>query len=213
VRQSIEHQRDRAGRRIIERQHAVRRDARQQSASVFARKQAAREAFGRPKRAQAETRECDRMRWPAQRLEYGLFEARPRVDHASDEISIRGGVAAEALGGPLDGSIDARARRIIERMREHHRRFDPLQAVSGERQRAEKRRDHGERMDSRANVMNEAGRGELGRPHAAANRRLGFEHHDLAAGLRDHDRRRQAIRPRSHDDRVGPAHATRIAYA
>jgi len=59
-------------------------------------------------------------------------------------------------------------RTIVERMGQGLRRFDPLEAILGERECLQDRRPDTERVDSRTDVVEVSGEGERGRARSAA---------------------------------------------
>ncbi len=93
-------------------------------------------------------------------------------------------------------------------MRERSLGLDPLDAVLLERHRSQERRADAERVNRGADVVTEAREGQLGGPRAAADRGRRLEDEDGAAGPREHDRGRQAVRPRTDDDGVGHSAST-----
>ena len=94
-------------------------------------------------------------------------------------------------------------------MADHRRRFDPLDATRGQRQRTPERRRDGERMHRRTDIVHKARQRERGRTGAAANRLLRLEHDDFAARLREHNSRAQTVRPRTDDDGINLRHGGR----
>ena len=139
VRHHVEHQTKGRGRTTIERQQSMSRDARKRRARARAGEGAARDAFGRPQRLQAEPRERDRVTRPPERGEDRRVDQRPRVDERSYEIDVAAPIAIKLGGRLLDRSIDERAASIVERMPHHRRRRDPFETVRRKRERAEER--------------------------------------------------------------------------
>ena len=143
---------------------------------------------------EAEARQLQRMAWRARWPEHIRFDLGPRVDDRPDQPPVGGRVILQLGRRALDRSMNDGARPIVEGVREHRSRLDPFEAVRFERQRAKERRLGRERMNRRADVVHEARQSQLCRANAAAEGRLGFENDDLAAGLRDDDRRGEAVR-------------------
>lgn len=188
---------------MIERQHAVSRDARKRRAWRRGRECAAREAVRRTQRIQPESRQRKRVPRDRQRgTENGALESRPIVDERLHQTAIGVRVGTEAARGLVEGRHDRPGCAIVQWMREHHGRCNPAQAERIERQIAKGGRGHRKRMNGRAHVVHEARPCQLGGSHAAADRRLGFEHEHAPAGPRDRDRGGQAVRPRPHHNRI-----------
>ena len=110
VRHRAEHERERGRWASIERQHAVRRDAREQRARLRPRECAPRELFRRLQRFQAEPRERERMVWDGQRSEHGPLDVRPCLHNRSDHAAICRAVSlqpdAPAPSSPSSNSED-----------------------------------------------------------------------------------------------------------
>ena len=110
------------------------------------------------------------------------------------QSAVRVAVACQApvAVASIERSTDGCAA-VVERMREHHRRLDPVEAVRAERQRAPEWRRDREGMDGRADVVHEAGQRQRRRAHAAADRlRSASNTTTLQPGLRKDDGRRSA---------------------
>lgn len=141
-------------RQLIERSHGP---AGHDFPAQRAPDEAARGAGGR----QAETRGGNRMRWPSPCAQHRRLDLRPVRDDGRHEAPIAVGITAQRSGGLLHGAADGRRGPIVERVRQAHSGFDPVQPVIGQRLRAEEGRLR-EREGGRTHVVPEAGQRELG---------------------------------------------------
>ena len=128
-----------------------------------------------------------------------LLESRPVGDQRSEEVAVGIGVRTERGGGFFERAVDESRGTVVERMREDRRRLDQRQV---ELERTEERRSGDQRMDGRADVMAEARERQLCGARSAADRLSRLADPDRAPGLRERDRRSEAVRPRANDDRV-----------
>ncbi len=163
-------------------------------------------ACRRPQRLQSESREREGMAGKGRRSEHRALEPRPVVDDRADRLPVGVARRAPALGRS--------PRAIAPPAPRCHRRTDgrasrtaaihssPCAASGSVRQNGDA---IAERMNGRADVVDEAGQRQFGRAHAAADGLVGLEDDDLASGLRQHDGRAQAVRPRTDDDGVNHA--------
>src|SRR5688572_16016370 len=95
-----------------------------------------------------------------------------------------------------------RGRFVIQRMRKGKFRLNPFQTIFVQRQSAEERRPEAQWMNRGAGVVQKPRQRQFGRPRAAAEGIAAFQQQDRAAGLRQPNARRQAIRAGTDDDRV-----------
>jgi hypothetical protein len=180
----------------------VRRDAAEQRTRSLGA-ESPRRALSRGERRQPEARERERMSRPSQRTEHRRVNPRPILHDPTDHTAIGIRVAVEPARGALDIAMDRGRRTPVQRMREHHRRLDPLETELRQRQRLKQRRRDAERMDGRAEVVHEPGQRQLPGSRAAADGRFGLEDDDLATGLGNHNCRGEPIGAGADDDGVG----------
>jgi hypothetical protein len=126
-------------------------------------------------------------------------ESRPVGNQRSEEAAVVVGVGIERRGGFVERAVDEGRRAVVERMGDGRRRLDQRQV---ELERTEERRSGDERMDGRADVVAEARERQLCRARPAADRLSRLVDSDRASGLRERDRRREAVWPGADDDRV-----------
>jgi hypothetical protein len=202
VRNGRQDEGDCAARQAIERQHRVRGNAGQQAACAAAAKVPAREAIRRLQRAEAELRESKRMLGPSRRREDRILDQIPRAHDGSNEAAVRAIVDPERQRGRRHAALDDCGARLVERVREHRGRLDPLEPVLREREAAEERRRERHRVYRRTDVVDETGQRQLRGAAPAAQGRIGFVHVDRTAGSCEHDGRRQPVRTGSNDEGI-----------
>ncbi len=113
-------------------------------------------------------------------------------------------VRPEPCSGLVQRPANEDGRAIVERVGERRGRGDPFEVQTErpeERRRGGERRG-GERVDRGADVVTKAGQRQLRSARAAADRVLRLEDENRATGLRQRERRREAVRTRADDDRV-----------
>ena len=184
------------------RQHRVRREPGEEAARLLAAEREPRERRRRRRRPHAEARQRERMRGNVQRREDVLEQRLGIAGERREEPPPARLVLAEPAHGRVRRALEQGRGSVVERVRERRRRLDPLEAVLRERQRAEERRRDAERVDRRADVVDESRQRQLGRARAAAHGVGRLEHAHRDPGPRQHDRRRQPVRPGADDDRV-----------
>jgi len=133
------------------------------------------------------------------RAEELSLESRPVGDKRSEKVAVVIGVRAELGRSLVERAMNEDRRTVVERMRDGRRRFDQRQV---ELERTEERRSGDERMDRRADIVAEARKRELRRARPAADRLSRLVDPDRASGLRESDRRSEAVWPRADDDGV-----------
>ena len=131
------HEPERGARPPIERQHGVGADAGEQRASPIVGEYLPRQALGRTERLKPEADDRSRVSRQARRRQDGTLEPRPGLHQCSDQRSIGIPITIQTARRAFDRSIDETAAAVVERMREHGRRFDPLQSMGRERQASE----------------------------------------------------------------------------
>ncbi len=174
----------------------------EQRTGALTREGRAREPRRRAKRLQTE---AAHVHWVPRHLRAGkrsFDQLVGRCDERAQQTAPCLAVGAEAGRGVLERALEHDRRAVVERVREGRRRLDPLDPVLDERHGAEERRRDPERVDRRAGVVVEARERQLLGAHAAADGVPCLEHEHRAAGAREHDRRREPVRPRTDDDRV-----------
>ena len=201
-----EHREDEPERRrgrCVEREHRVRGVPGEEGAGALAVEARAREARRRAERATARTAPSR-----AGAAADGAAASVPstiasEASHERPEEAPPGvPVHSQPGRGLLDRALEHDCRPVVERVRERRRRMDPLDAVLGQRHGAHERRGDPERVDRGAGVVQEARERQLLGAQAAADRVAALDDEHRATGPREHDRRREPVRPRSDDDRV-----------
>ncbi len=131
------------------------------------------------------------------------------VDEGIEQLAVGAVVGAEPARGRLDGSLEQHRRAVVERMRQRHLGLHQLKTVLRQGKLSEERRHQRQGVHRGARVVHEARQRELFRPAAAAEGVSALEHGHLTSGLRQRDRRGQAVGARPDDDRllVGPIHS------
>ena len=124
-----EHEAEAGGQRLVERHHAVRRDAAEERPRALLAERASREAAGRTERAQPERRKRERMLRQSKRPQHGRFNLRPAPLESAKDPGVRLAITAERRRRPLDGSFDNSGRPVIERMRGLNRRINKFESV------------------------------------------------------------------------------------
>src|SRR6185369_17624291 len=87
-------------------------------------------------------------------------------------------------------------------MAEHRRRLYPLEPMFGEWQRPPERRGDAEGVHRRTDVVREARQRQLGRSRPASDGMVSLEDDNLAARLRQHDGRTEAVGAGPDDDGI-----------
>ena len=148
------------------------------------RERAPREPVRRPQRVQAEPRQRERMARDRQRgPSTDALEPRPLVDDRLHQPAIGVRVGTEAARGLVE-RVDHRpppCRRRADARASPAARSTRSPCASSGSVAKERRRDR-KRVDRRADVVHEARQRQLGGSHAAAERRLGFEHDHAPSG-------------------------------
>ena len=146
------------------------------------------------------------LRQVQERLEKFARQRLPRADERVEESPVSPGVGGCEPGGRgFQRAVAGGGGAVIERVGEGDRRMNPLQPVALQPERLKEGRPGGERMDGRAAVVPDAGQRERFGGSAAADGALRLAQRDAPAGLREHDRGRQAVRAGA-DHRGGVSH-------
>ncbi len=151
---------------------------------------------------QTEPRHEERMRRDANRPE-NLAEQCIRIPY--EWLHERGPcrrVRPERFAGRVNIAIQHGRRAIFKWVCDGCGRSHPFEAVAVERQRFVQRRDDAHWMNSRANIVNKSRPCYLTAAASATSRIVGFEHEDRVSRVGQHNRRRQAVRARTHDNCV-----------
>ena len=197
-----EHEPGCGARRSRERKDRMSCQAREQTAGVRAVEMTPGHSGSREDRVQAEAGEDERMPRQPEGAEY-LAQDRVGISYQRPhEARIRRRIGAERSRRAGKRALEHRGGAVVERVRERGRRFDPLEPVLLERQRAEERRALDERVDCRADVVPKSGQRQLGGACAAADGVGRFEDEHGPPGAGEHDRRREPVRPGTDDDSV-----------
>jgi len=128
-----------------------------------------------------------------------VLKPRPVPDEGTEQAEVGVRVRAEPCSGLVQRPANEDRRAVVERVGERRGRGDPFEVQT---ERPEERRRGGERVDRGADVVTKAGQRQLRSARAAADRVLRLEDENRATGLRQRERRREAVRTRADDDRV-----------
>ena len=146
------------------------------------------------------------MRRDAHGLERVGGERVPVIDEGIEQAAIGFRVIAQCRRGVRNAPLQQRRRLVLERMRERHRRNDPLEPVLGERKLREERRVDRDRMHRRAHIVMESGERELLGARSAADGGGRLVHANGESGARERDRGREAVGSAAYDDCVDGSH-------
>ena len=198
MRRGAQEEPDRGGERLLQRQHRMRRQPREESAGRLVPERTLRETAGGARRSQPEAGEGQRMTGHTQQRAQQLRRQPVPVAHQRrHQPAVGGPVRPERGRGRVERAVEYGRRPAVQGVGERQLRVDPRQAVPLQRQGAEERRADGQRVDRRTDVMHEARQRQFLRARAAADGVLRLEHGHGAPGAGQGDRGAEAVGART----------------
>jgi hypothetical protein len=200
MRQHEQDEGERRGRTLIEGKYGVRAGTGEERLCRIGPEASRRDALYGPEPRRCEARNRHGMtRDVGEWGEQFFLERGPGSDWPGEELSVGVAIHTETARGRLERSMHHYRRTVVQRVRQHGRRFNHGQI---EIEPAEEWRCRDQRVDRRADIVPDPRERQFGSASAAADRWLTFEDADRSSGLRQRDRGCEPVRPGADDDGV-----------